>query len=93
LTDEPAGTRDGLAARSRADGIAFDDASRFGYRLLVTAAVLDGRTVNPAFSMFGRQYVAAVALKAVLATMALGLAVLQVLLALWIYRKLPLAGS
>jgi len=50
-------------------------------------------TVNPAFSLFGRQYVAAVALKAVLATVALGLAVLQVLLALWMYRKLPLAGS
>jgi hypothetical protein len=50
-------------------------------------------TVNPAVSLFGRQYVAAVALKAVLATVALGLAALQVLLALWIYRKLPLAGS
>src|SRR4029077_3637047 len=50
-------------------------------------------TVNPAFSLFGRQYIAAVALKAVLATVVLGLAVLQVLLALWIYRKLPLAGS
>jgi hypothetical protein len=50
-------------------------------------------TVNPAFSLFGRQYAAAVALKAVLATVALGLAALQVLLALWIYRKLPLAGS
>ena len=35
---------------------------------------------------------AAVALKAVLATVVLGLAVLQVLLALWMYRKLPLAG-
>ena len=50
-------------------------------------------TVSPAFSLFGRQYAAAVALKAVLATVALGLAALQVLLALWIYRKLPLAGS
>ena len=50
-------------------------------------------TVNPAFSLFGRQYIAAVALKAMLATVVLGLAVLQVLLALWIYRKLPLAGS
>jgi hypothetical protein len=50
-------------------------------------------TVNPAFSLFGRQYVAAVALKAVLATVALGLAALQVLLALWIYPKLPLAVS
>jgi Family of unknown function (DUF6529) len=47
-------------------------------------------TVNPAASLFGRQYLAAVSLKAVLATVALALAVLQVLLALWIYRKLPL---
>jgi Family of unknown function (DUF6529) len=49
--------------------------------------------VNPAASLFGQQYDAAVALKAVLATVALGLAVLQVLLAVWMYRKLPLAGS
>jgi hypothetical protein len=48
--------------------------------------------VNPASSLFGQQYGAAVTLKAVLATVALGLAVLQVLLALWMYRKLPLAG-
>ena len=50
-------------------------------------------TVNPAFSLFGRQYVAAVTLKAVLATVVLGVAVLQVVLALWMYRKLPFAGS
>ncbi len=50
-------------------------------------------TVNPAFSLFGRQYVAALSLKALLATMVLGLAVLQVLLALWMYRKLPLGRS
>ena len=49
--------------------------------------------VNPASSLFGQQYGAAVALKAVLATVALGLAVLQVLLAVWMYRKLPLAVS
>jgi hypothetical protein len=49
--------------------------------------------VNPASSLFGQQYGATVALKAVLATVALGLAVLQVLLAVWMYRKLPLAGS
>jgi hypothetical protein len=61
----------------------------------VTAALyLAGRVypVNPASSLFGRQYYAAIALKAVLATVALGLAVVQVLLALWIYQKLPLAG-
>lgn len=50
-------------------------------------------TVNPTFSLFGRQYAAAIMLKALLATVVLGLAVLQVLLALWMYQKLPLAGS
>jgi Family of unknown function (DUF6529) len=62
---------------------------------VVAALVVIGRvhTVNPAFSLFGRQYLAAVMLKAVLATVVLGGAGLQVLLALWIYRKLPLAGS
>jgi Family of unknown function (DUF6529) len=50
-------------------------------------------TVNPAVSLFGRQYAAAIALKSLLATVVLGLAVLQVLLALWMYRKLPLADS
>ena len=62
---------------------------------VVAALIVIGRvhTVNPAFSLFGRQYVAALTLKALLATMVLGVAALQVLLALWIYRKLPLAGS
>lgn len=50
-------------------------------------------TPDPASSLFGRQYLAAVGLKAGLGTVALGLAALQVLLALWIYRKLPLAGQ
>jgi Family of unknown function (DUF6529) len=62
---------------------------------VVAALIVFGRvhTVNPAFSLFGRQYVAAVTLKALLATVVLGAAALQVLLALWIYRKLQLAGS
>lgn len=47
---------------------------------------------DPAASLFGRQYLAAVALKALLASAVLGLAALQVLLALWMCRKLPLAG-
>jgi hypothetical protein len=61
---------------------------------VVAALYVAGRvhTVNPAFSLFGRRYLAAVSLKAVLATVALGVAVVQVLLALWMYRKLPLAG-
>jgi hypothetical protein len=50
-------------------------------------------TPNLTASLFGRSGLDAIALKSVLATIALGLAVLQVLLALWIYRKLPLAGS
>jgi hypothetical protein len=50
-------------------------------------------TPNYTFSLFGRAGLDAIALKSMLATIALGLAGLQVLLALWIYRKLPLAGS
>jgi hypothetical protein len=62
---------------------------------VVAAIYVAGRvqTVDPAFSLFGRRYAAAVSLKALLASVALGLAVVQVLLALWMYRKLPLAGS
>ncbi len=48
---------------------------------------------NYTFSLFGQTGLAAVTLKSLLASVALGLAALQVLLALWIYRKLPLAGS
>jgi hypothetical protein len=61
---------------------------------VIVALYVVGRvhTVNPAFSLFGRRYLAAVSLKAVLATVALGVAFVQVLLALWMYRKLPLAG-
>jgi hypothetical protein len=61
---------------------------------VVVAVYVAGRvhTVDPAFSLFGRQYLAAMSLKALLATVALGVALVQVLLALWIYRKLPLAG-
>src|SRR5258708_33586118 len=59
------------------------------------ALYVPGRLHTPNFtaSLFGRSGLDAIALKSVLATVALGLAVLQVLLALWIYRKLPLAGS
>ena len=48
---------------------------------------------NFTFSLFGRTGLDAIALKSMLATIALALAALQVLLAVWIYRKLPLAGS
>ena len=50
-------------------------------------------TPNFTFSLFGRTGLDAIALKSVLATIALALAAVQVLLAVWIYRKLPLAGS
>ena len=52
-----------------------------------------GRLHQPdySFSLFGQAN--PFAIKALLATVALGLAVVQVLLGLWIYRRLPLAGS
>jgi hypothetical protein len=43
--------------------------------------------------LFGQTGLAAVTLKSLLASVALGLAALRILLALWIYRKLPLPGS
>lgn len=49
-------------------------------------------TPNYAASLFGQSGLNAIILKSTLATVVLGLAVVQVLLALWIYRKLPLAG-
>src|ERR1700746_1524599 len=50
-------------------------------------------TPNYTISLFGQAGLDAVALKSTLSSIALGMAGLQVLLALWIYRKLPLAGS
>ena len=50
------------------------------------------RTPNYTFGLFGRTGLDAITLKSMLASIALGMAALQVLLALWIYRKLPLAG-
>jgi hypothetical protein len=62
----------------------------------VTVALhVAGRLHTPdyTFGLFGRTGLGAIAFKSVLASVALGLAVLQVLLALWIYRKLPLADG
>ena len=59
----------------------------------VAAAIyVVGRVHTPdyTFSLFGQS--SPLALKSLLASVALGLAAVQVLLALWIYRKLPLAG-
>jgi uncharacterized protein DUF6529 len=50
-------------------------------------------TPNFTFSLFGRVGLDGIALKSMLATIVLGLAVLQVLLAMWMYQKLPRACS
>lgn len=50
-------------------------------------------TPNYTFSLFGKTGLAAITLKSLLASVVLGLAAVQVLLALWLYRKLPLACS
>ena len=57
---------------------------------VAAALYIAGRLHQPdyAFSLFGTDPVPP---KSLLATIALGLAVMQVLLALWMYRKLPLA--
>ena len=49
-------------------------------------------TPNYTISLFGSTGLDAVALKSTLSSIALGLAGCRSLLALWIYRKLPLAG-
>jgi Family of unknown function (DUF6529) len=50
-------------------------------------------TPDDNFSLFGRVGLDALMLKSTLASIALGMAALQVLLALWIYRKPPLTAS
>jgi hypothetical protein len=49
-------------------------------------------TPNYYFTIFGQAGLDAITLKSALASAALGLAVVQVGLALWIYQKLPLVG-
>jgi hypothetical protein len=61
----------------------------------VAAAIyLAGRLPTPdyAFGLFGQAGLGAVMLKSLLATIAFGTAIVQVLLALWMYRRLPFAG-
>ena len=61
----------------------------------VAAAIyLAGRLLTPdyAFGLFGQAGLGAVMLKSLLATIAFGAAIVQVLLALWMYRRLPFAG-
>jgi hypothetical protein len=50
-------------------------------------------TPNYNFSLFGQVGLGAITLKSTLATIAVGMAALNVLLALWIYRKLPVVAS
>src|SRR5260370_19645708 len=59
------------------------------------ALYVAGRLLTPnyTFSLFGRVGLDALTLKSTLASIALGMAAFQVFLALWIYRKLPLAAS
>jgi len=66
-----------------------------GLALLVAVALYAfGRTHTPAYAMglFGQHGVAVNRLKAELATGMLGLALVQLTLALWMYRRLPGAG-
>ncbi len=60
---------------------------------VAVALYVAGRLLTPNYnvSLFGRVGLGAVTLKSMLASIALGVAALQVVLALWIYRKLPLA--
>ena len=61
--------------------------------IAVTVAIyVSGRVIQPdyTFSLLGTD---PIPVKSLLATIVLGLAVLQVLLALWIFGRLPLAGS
>ncbi len=59
------------------------------------ALYVAGRLLTPdaTSALFGQAGLGAVRLKSTLASIALGVAGLQVLLGAWMYRKLPLAGS
>jgi hypothetical protein len=93
-----------VAAHERPDGpgapAAGGPAARLGLALLLAAAVTAvlvtvGRLHQPDYSasLFGQIAVGALVLKAWLATVTLGLAGVQVLLALWLYNKLPFAPA
>jgi hypothetical protein len=93
-----------VAAHERPDGpgapAAGGPAARLGLALLLAAAITAvlvtvGRLHQPDYSasLFGQIAVGALVLKAWLATVTLGLAGVQVLLALWLYNKLPFAPA
>ena len=83
------GTRGGRSTAVRLAAIGLLAAAVTGTLYAVGRLHAPGYTVG----LFGQAGLAAVTLKSLLATVVLGLAVVQVLLALWLYRKLPLAGS
>jgi hypothetical protein len=62
--------------------------------LVAIVLYIVGRVHSPDYttSLFGQTLLNAVILKSALATIVLSLAAVQVLLALWLYRKLPFAG-
>ena len=75
-------------------------AATLGLAVIVAAAltgalVAIGRVHQPdyAASIFGQSALAALELKSWLATVVLGLAVVQLVLALWLYKKLPWAPA
>jgi Family of unknown function (DUF6529) len=75
-------------------------AARLGLALVLAAAVaavlvVVGRVHQPDYSasIFGQVALGALRLKSWIATVTLGLAGLQALLALWLYRKLPFAPA
>ena len=93
-----------MATHERPDGpgapAAGGPAARLGLALLLAAAVTAvlvtvGRLHQPDYSasLFGQVAAGALVLKAWLATVSLGLAGVQVLLALWLYNKLPFAPA
>jgi Family of unknown function (DUF6529) len=93
-----AGGADGPA--SAVGGAGGRGVGRLGLAALLAAAVtavlvVVGRAHQPDYpaSFFGRVGIGALALKSWLATVALGLAGVQALLALWLYHKLPFAPA
>ena len=82
----------GVSGRSPAARVAIS--TLVGVALAVVLYVI-GRVHTPDYTigLFGRTGLAAISLKSLLATVAAALAVVQVVLALWIYGKLPGAGS
>jgi hypothetical protein len=91
MATDSAGHRSGTGRGSGAGRVAVIAAVGL---LVALALYIYGRVHTPNYltGLFGHYGVQAIMLKSLLATIVLGLAVVQVALALWIYQKLPLAG-